>query len=320
MSARSWTLASMVLVSGLVASGCSRGPTVPEGAARHLVLVTLDTTRRDRIGAYGGPEGLTPHLDALAERGVVFTDAVAQAVSTPPSHASILTGLNPPSHGLRTLWGQKLDPANVSIAELLAQRGFTTAAFVDALPLRVEMGLDQGFGVYEAELPKGAKERGVEVVNESVRQWLAGAESPPERMFLWVHYFAPHTPYFAPAEFRERLGVGDATKDSLVTPIDGNKRDSDTHQISEEDVERMRALYDAEIAYTDYAVGELMGILEEAGLLAEAAVAVVADHGEQLGDYGYYFGHWNVLDETACVPMILSHPDGRFAPGRPRRA
>ncbi len=135
----------MFLLPWLLAAGCSR----PEAGspARHLVLVTLDTLRADRLGMYGYERETSPQLDALAARGIRFDDAIAQAIATPPSHASILTGLNPPGHGLRELAGQTLASANLTLAELLRQAGFQTAAFVSAFPLRRALGLDQGFDV-----------------------------------------------------------------------------------------------------------------------------------------------------------------------------
>jgi arylsulfatase A-like enzyme len=115
---------------------------------KHLVLITLDTLRADRLGAYGYARDTAPHFDALASRGVRFDEAITQAVLTPPSHASILTGLNPPNHGLHRLTGQALSPQNLTLAEILRGAEFTTAAFVGARPLRAAQGLAQGFQTY----------------------------------------------------------------------------------------------------------------------------------------------------------------------------
>ncbi len=303
------------------AFGCDApGPkATAKAGAPNLVLITLDTTRADRLGCYGYARGTTPVLDALAARGVRFGDAVAQATTTPPSHASILTGLDPPRHGLRKLYGQRLSDENLTLAEVLQREGYTTAAFVSAVPLRHGVGLDQGFDVYddtwEKRSPDHPSHNGMAGgTNERVQAWLA--EKPEAPVFLWVHYFDPHFPYFAPESFRERFGVGSVKRENLPLPTDTNREPAPGKTVwhpKPRMVERMSSLYDAEIAYMDAAVGELLDSLRAAGLLENSVIAVVADHGEQLGEGGYYFGHWDVLDQTAHVPMLLVASDGRYA-------
>jgi arylsulfatase A-like enzyme len=299
-----------VLVAMLLGLGCAR-----DEPPRHLILVTFDTLRGDRVGAYGYTRPTTPNLDQLAAGGIRFDDAIAQAISTPASHASILTGLNPPRHGLRRLWGGRLVDAHLTLAERLREEGFTTAAFVSGIPLRRETGLDQGFDHYDAPFGRGplavfkGREWASSETNQSVRDWLA--DRRPERLFLWVHYFDPHTPYFASLEHRRAFGVDDVESGHLPAPsVDASGKPP---PFAPEAVARMSSLYDAEVLGADSAFGELMAPLRSRGLLEEAVVAVVADHGENLGEYGYYFGHWNVFDETARVPMILAHPQGRGA-------
>jgi len=300
------------LAAGLAA--CSDLPGEPP---RHLVLITLDTLRSDRLGSYGYWADTSPNLDALAERGVRFGDAVAQSIATPPSHASILTGLTPPSHGLRRLVRHKLNRENDTLAEILKNAGFSTAAFVSALPLRQDTGLDQGFDFYEDTFTVRnlVEERPAFETNDAVRSWLTAP--PDQRLFLWVHYFDPHCPYYPPEEYRARFGVQDQRRKWLVIGFNANpetrppkrrKRIVPPHQMA-----KMSKLYDSAVSYTDAAVGELLQQLEAAGILQDAIVAVVADHGEMLGEYGYYFGHWDVYEETARVPMLLVHPRGHFA-------
>jgi len=290
---------------------CSRQPT------SNVVLITVDTLRSDHLGSYGHGAETSPALDALAKRGVLFLDAIAQATTTPPSHASILTGQNPPTHGLRKLYGQRLPDANRTLAELLQEQGYTTAAFVSAVPLRGRTGLDQGFDLYddswEVVTEYDEHERSAQATNERVFAWLdALAPAPRPPVFLWVHYFDPHFPYFPPDRYQRRFGVGPVVREFLPVPVDTNERPR-RKPMNPELVERMAALYDAEIAYTDDAIASLLAKLEESGLLTDAAIAVVADHGELLGEYGYFFGHWGVTDETARVPMLLVHPEGRFS-------
>lgn len=298
----------LTILCALVCASC--GPS--DGAPRHLVLITLDTLRADRLGTYGYERPTSPHLDALAREGARFDDAIAQATLTPPSHASILTGLNPPAHGLRELYAQALPARNRTLAEILADAGFETAAFVSALPLEPARGLDQGFATYEASfLPKLPSRLG-RVTNVHVRRWLE-QRGQPDRLFLWVHYFDPHIPYFAPASYRARFHPVPVRPRDLMNPLNANEGDQPPVPVPSEVVRRMSDMYDAEVAYTDDAVGELLELLREHGILEHAIVAVVADHGESHGERGYYFGHWDVFRETARVPLILVRPDGRYA-------
>jgi arylsulfatase A-like enzyme len=299
---------SLILLLPLGCAGCFRH-TSPE----NLVLVTIDTLRRDHLGTYGFEKPISPNLDRLAERGVRFDDALAQAISTPPSHASILTGLNPRRHGLQLLWGQRLPQGNLTLAEILSDAGFITAAFVSATPLRSSVGLNQGFSIYDDALSADAKERNAEQTNAAVRDWLK--IRPQGRLFLWVHYFDPHGQYYPPPEYRAAFGVEHARLEHLPpgrneNPVTGTPRDTE-HSL--QSLELMRNLYAAEVLYTDNAFGQLMQMLEEHGILEDAIVAMVSDHGECLGERRYYWGHWDVLDETTRLPLILVHPHRRWA-------
>jgi arylsulfatase A-like enzyme len=295
----------LALVALAFGAGCERPP-------RHLVLVTLDTLRADRLSAYGHDRQTSPALAALAERGVRFDDAIAQSISTPPSHASILTGKNPPRHGLRKLSGEALAPEQTTLAEVLSANGFTTAAFVGAIPLLGNRGLDQGFALYEEDFPKGMIERRARKTNERVRGWMASR--PPGRLFLWVHYFDPHYPYLPPRSYQKKFTGRLFARKGLPYSTNANPETTREPEVSLPDAAEiaiMKDLYDAEVRYTDDALAELFAMLDAAGILEDAVIAVVADHGESLGEHGYYFGHWDVFWENARVPMVLAHPDGR---------
>jgi arylsulfatase A-like enzyme len=298
---------ALVALALSIAVGCERPP-------KHLVLVTLDTARADRLSAYGHSVPTSPALAALAQRGVRFDDAISQAVVTPPSHASILTGKNPPRHGLRELSNEALAASEVTLAEQLREQGFATAAFVGAIPLLANRGLDQGFDVYDQTFPNGMIERRAGRVNRAVRDWLA---DPPEgRVFLWVHYFDPHHPYNPPRPYARKFVGGPVVKKDLPYPRNADPRTTREPGVGAPEASAaatMRKLYDAELRYTDDALEELLAMLDQAGLLRDAVVAVVADHGESLGENEYYFGHWGVFWENARVPMVLAHPDGRHA-------
>ena len=303
----------LVTVAAFAQLACS------DPVAPNLVLITLDTLRADRLGSYGYDRDTTPTLDAIAARGVRFEDAITQATTTTPSHASILTGLNPARHGLRRLY-QRLASSNHTLAEILKGEGYSTAAFVSAVPLRRKVGLDQGFDHYSDHNVDSAGAgsddekhyRPARATNERVYEWLE--DRPRGPLFLWVHYFDPHTPYFAPEEFRRRYGVEKTRLRFQHPSVDTNQmrpNGEPRQRPKPKTVERMSNLYDAEIRYMDTAIGELLAALGEAGLLENSVVAFVADHGEHFGEGGYYFGHWDVLDETARVPMVIAHADGR---------
>jgi arylsulfatase A-like enzyme len=294
-------------------AGCSGDATPP----KHLLLLTLDTLRPDHLGIYGSPNATSPVLDALAKRGIRFDDAISQAISTSPSHASILTGLYPQSHGLRVLARQRLAADNLSMAEILKERGFTTAAFVSGIPLRSEQGLDQGFDFYEDSFKSEGRERKAGATNEKVKAWLDDQKSL-DRLFLWVHYFDPHARYDPPDPFwptsadpKLRHTLKKISKNR--NPDTGNRRFKHPPPGR---VDQLKSLYDAEIRYTDHSVGELLEMLEAKGLISDMVIAAVSDHGECLGEYGYFFNHWDVYRPTAAIPMILVHPYQRKWSGR----
>ncbi len=251
----------------------------------NVVLITLDTTRADRLGCYGYAAAQTPVIDALAENGALFENVRAHAPVTAPSHASILTGTLPTFHGVVGNL-QALPPSGVTtLAECFADAGYTTAASVGAFVVASEWGLDRGFDAYFDELPEDPagsaslpQRLAGEVVADAI-EWLDGAADAP--FFLWVHLFDPHAPYEAPDPFRLKL----------------------------------RDPYDAEIAYADHAIGRLLAHLTEIGERDETLVVVTADHGEALGEHDEDTHGFFLYNETLSVPLIFDGPgiesDGR---------
>ena len=264
---------------------------LPAAAAErpNVVLVTLDTTRADRMGFLGSTRGLTPALDALAREATVFEKAFAQAPITTVSHATILSGTYPQFHRVND-FGVPL-PASVPwLPDLLRAQGYRTAAFVGALILDPRGGLapgfDRGFDTYDAgfKIKRGKEDRyatmerrGGEVVSRALA-WLS--QRPPGPFFLWVHLYDAHDPYEAPEPFRSRFA---------------------------------RAPYDGEIAYVDAQVGKLIAGLRAAELLDGTAVAVIADHGESLGEHGESTHGVFLYDPTIRVPLLVKRPGGRDA-------
>jgi arylsulfatase A-like enzyme/Tfp pilus assembly protein PilF len=249
----------------------------------NVVVVTLDTTRADRLGCYGFRDVETPNLDALCREGVVFDNATAVVPLTFPSHASIFTGLVPPHHGVRDNGGFFLDQGRTTLAERLRDAGYATGAFIGAWVLDSRWGLSQGFQEYDDrfELSKykivslGTVQKPGDEVMDSALAWLEKQKSGP--FFAWVHLYDPHAPYEAPEPFASRYP---------------------------------RNPYLGEIAYTDKVFGRLLSWLRDRGQLERTIVVVTADHGESLGEHGEASHAYFIYGSTTHVPLIVRTPWG----------
>ncbi len=286
------TAASIILIAVLLAAcaGPQPGGGDSQGSRRNVLVVTLDTTRADRIGCYGYQGAATPVLDSLARRGVLFESAYTSSVLTLPSHASIFTGRLPPSHAVRNNGTDRLGSGLTTLAEILGEQGYRTGAFVSAAVLEAMFGLDQGFDTYDDSTTKEVAhtvryaERDAAAVTGAALDWLASERKEP--WLLWVHYFDPHSPYNPPESLRARFaGRG----------------------------------YDGEIAWVDSNLGRLLQAVEERGGAERTLIVVVADHGEGLGDHGEETHGVFLYDETTRVPLIVAAAGlvpagGRVAP------
>lgn len=248
----------------------------------NLVVITLDTTRADHLGAYGATTVETPALDRLAREGVVFEQAMTTAPLTLPAHASIFTGKFPPEHGVRDNGGFFVAPDQVLLAELLAQRGYKTGGFVAAFVLDSKWGIDQGFQTYidDFDQIRGARGKSLDDIqrpaNEVVDRALPWLEQVKgERFFAWLHFYDPHTPYDPPEPFKTRYAA---------------------HP------------YQGEVAYTDTQVGRVVEFLAARGLLDKTIIAVIGDHGESLGEHGENTHGFFVYEVATHVPFILRAP------------
>ena len=298
-----------------LAAAAACGP-ADEPAPRHnVLLVTLDTTRADRMGCYGGTAA-TPNLDRLAEQGALFARAVSTAGLTPMSHASILTGLNNYRHGLRVFYSEEvsytLHEENETLPEILAARGWKTGAFVSAYPVSEFYGLDQGFetyrtGVSAEELDLSRQQRHDELWNEEglsstqrrgdytvdeALAWLEGVGEAP--WCLWVHLFDVHDfSVVPPSDWIARFGI-EYDKDVPVNSLEWRER-----------------IYDPEITFADEQVGRLFDRIEALGQWDDTVIVVTADHGQGLTDGMRNHGwlkHRLLYDWSLHVPMILRVP------------
>jgi choline-sulfatase len=275
-------LGSLLLVAGGVAwfalrSVRSRPPNV--------VLITLDTTRADHIGAYGYARARTPTLDGLAREGVLFERALSAAPITLPAHASLLTGAYPFVHGVRNNGNFALGEGVPTLATALHDRGYRTAAFVSAFVLDRRAGLARGFDVYDDRL---ALERRGDRTAAPAIEWLRASarpqpvERPASPFFLWLHLYDPHDPYAPPEPFRNAFADQP---------------------------------YDGEIAFDDDVIASVLREVDRLGPESSTIVAVAGDHGESLGEHGEATHAVFVYDSTLRVPFIMTWP-GRLPAGR----
>jgi len=251
-----------------VGAACGRGPRAQPPTS--LLLVTVDTLRADRVGAYGDKEARTPRLDALAQEGVLFEAAFTPVPLTLPAHATLLTGLLPPQHGVRGNGSFALGRPPLTLAEAMKRRGLATAAFVGAFPVARRFGLDRGFDVYDDSFERAPglhfdfAERRADRVVDAAAAWLSRT---PGAVFLWVHLYDPHAPYDPPEGFRG------------PDP------------------------YRGEVAFADAMLGRL---LRGWDARPEASVvAVTSDHGEAFGEHGEESHGLFVYDTTLRVPLVL---------------
>jgi choline-sulfatase len=280
------SLTCVCVVAWLSAAACApKTPPAPV-PARNLVLVTIDTLRADRLGAYGNTTVATPNLDRLSREGAMAMHASAQVPLTRPSHVSLLTGLYPAEHGIRDNVSPPLRAGVPLLAEILQKRGFRTGAFVSSIVLSKQSGLGRGFDTYADQFEIGdddarflntIQKRGDTTVAEAAA-WLRQPGS--ERRFAWVHLYDPHDPYEPPEPYATRYAD---------------------------------RLYDGEVAWSDELVGRLDAVLAETGRRDDTLLVVTADHGEGLDEHGEAVHGFFVYETTLHVPLIVRGP--RVTPG-----
>jgi arylsulfatase A-like enzyme/Tfp pilus assembly protein PilF len=282
VSCISWLKWSVPIVLSTAVS-CSR-PAPPPPTARHLVFVSIDTLRADRVGIYSGVD-LTPTLDRIAKAGAYAVDATSHVPLTRPAHATMLSGLWPWQAGIRDNLSAGVLPSSPLLAEILKGAGFRTAAFVSSIVLGARGGFSRGFDRYDDSFPEAAgvsldtlQKPGAETLREALT-WLEG-ERGADRICLFLHLYEPHDPYEPPEPYASRY------------------RDRP---------------YDGEVAYTDALVSQLDEAIERLGLQNDTLVVVTSDHGEGLGEHEETLHGFFVYQTTLAVPLIFRGPG--IAPG-----
>lgn len=272
-----------------------------DGQKLNVLLITLDTLRADHLGCYGYEKNTSPTLDALASAAIVFDHTIAQSAITPVSHASIMTGLNPYNHDLRSLHGgvsYQLPDSRLTLAELMEANGYATGGFVSAFPVTKHYGLHQGFETWDEEFQKkdenkilteqgfvntGTAQRTCEVTTERAITWLRDHAGQP--FFSWIHYFDVHDPILLPPdEYLKRFYPESRDKPDIL-----------------------RSVYDAEIAFMDDQINLILKEMEALKIRENTILAVLSDHGEGLGDHNWW-GHSILYQEQIRLIFILSIP------------
>ncbi len=268
-----------VAVTGIYPSSHSRGKKGAEGM--NLLIITLDTMRADRIGAYGYEKANTPHLDDLAKNGIMFADCYSPVPVTLPAHCSIFTGRYPLGHRVRDNGTFLLSDAEITLAEMMKNKGYDTYAVVASFVLLAKFGLNQGFSVYDDSLDANELLRNfyseitADIVYAKFEQWFRNREE--KSFFAWVHFYDPHLPYAPPEEYR----VGKNILDDL---------------------------YDGEVAFTDFYVGKIIQDLENDDMLKNTLIVIVGDHGEAFGEHQEYGHSVFCYEENLKVPLIFYNP------------
>ena len=256
-----------------------------DAAGGPIVLISIDTLRADRLPVYGYGKIRTPHIDRFAADGILFENAYSHSPQTLPAHTSIFTGRLPFEHGVRDNIGFTVKTGERLLSHALGERGFATAGFVSAYVLRKQTGINQGFDVWDDELPAASPDRPLGQVQRGGEETLAAAmrwidRQPSPRFFLFVHIYEPHRPYLPPPRF------------AAAGP------------------------YDGEVEHSDEIVGRLFDHLRAKDLYERATIVLLSDHGEGLGDHGEDEHGIFLYRETIRVPLMIKLPG---LPARGRR-
>ncbi len=244
----------------------------------NVVLITLDTVRADHLHCYGYEKIKTPNIDAIAQQGVLFEKAVAQAPLTQPSHASMFTGTNPNVNQVRNNGGFALQPSSITMATILQRHGWNTAGYVSATVLKKVFGFNQGFSTYDDQMPQTSSgmetpARPANITVDHAISWLNAQSNKP--FFVWLHLYDAHQPYKPPPHFRKQY-PGDP--------------------------------YDAEIAFADQQLGRFLNAVKQKSPPGKTLIVLLSDHGQSLGEHGEYEHGIFLYDSTVRIAWIMAGP------------
>ncbi|TDI88469.1 MAG: hypothetical protein E2O77_11195 [Caldithrix sp.] len=295
----------------------------------NVILISIDTLRADHLSCYGYKRPITPNIDRLAGEGALFTNAYSTAVWTPPAHASMLTGLYPCQHGV--VHQNKLRSDIPTVAEHLQRNGYHTAGFVNNSQVGNLVGLNRGHDDFyevwqgfsknqifkrmanKARQFSGSSDHGASETNNLIFRWLKGGWNREKPFYLFIHYIDAHNPLKAPRPFRfkyltkkmrsqiDMAKIQKVADNPLVCFTDGL-------ELTETEIHALTCLYDEEINYLDYKIGELVDHLKKRNLLEDSLLILTADHGEHLGEHGMYSHVASLYEPIVHIPLILRYP------------
>ncbi|MCP4679564.1 MAG: sulfatase-like hydrolase/transferase [Deltaproteobacteria bacterium] len=251
-------------------------PQQPGHSFNDVIFISIDTQRVDRLGVYGYSHDTSPNIDKFAKEAVVFENHHAQAPLTLVSHVSMMTGLNPVSHGVRSNGTFKLTDAADTLAERLKGTGYKTSAIISSGVLSPVFGLNQGFDFYDGNFSENTDKAQTDAANATDRaiEWMDGRKKD-DHIFMFVHYYDPHPPFEAPSRFQ------------------------------------FEHSYDAEVAFVDEQIGVLLEHLKKKNRYRDALIIVTADHGESLKEHNV-LGHTLVLfEQTLHIPLLIRFPGAK---------
>ena len=285
--------------SGVWLGGCGKRP---REKMPNIILISMDTTRRDHCSIYGYERDTTPSLRAFAEKGTSFDLAYAPTSTTGPTHATIFTSLYPSAHQVLKN-GLELSQEHETLAETLSAHGYQTASIVSSFVLHSKFGYAQGFASYDDDFQlseatiyekyweghqiDGPFDRCADYTTRRAIEWLKYHRDSARPFFLFVHYFDPHYPYHPPQQYANLFTL----KKVFSTPE-----------------QRAINLYDAEIAFTDQEIANLLESVKQMGLEDETLVVIFSDHGEGLMQHGHLTHGANIYEEAVLVPLLFRWP------------
>lgn len=295
----------LLVIAPALVLGCSEDPKKARlSPTRGIILISIDTLRADHLGTYGYTRSTSPFIDSLAERGVVFENAFVQLHGTLPSHMSIFTGLYPWEHGVYPPDGV-LSPEIRTLPELFRDHGFKTGGHSEGGYVDGSYGFDRGFDEFGDEARKSE--------SDAERTFARGIEflrrlGPDDRFFVFLHTYTVHDPYFPLEQYASLYWPGvapDTFRPTGRNLVDVNRG---RREVTSEEVEYFKALYDASINYVDDVVRDFFSELEALGLSDEVTVVLTSDHGEEFLDHGRLV-HEQIYPEQLRVPLIFVHPE-----------
>lgn len=293
------TIVSFVLLFNLFMFGYAR-LNKPDGP--NVVLISIDTLRADRLGSYGHYRDTTPNIDRLAEESILFENAYSQAPWTLPAMATIHSSLYPSEHGA-TRFDLSMNNNLITLSEYMRNSFYKTIGIISHSFVSSMYGFGQGFQVFDEEIIMGAEGTSSEALTKKAKRYIE--EYKDDKFFLWIHYFDPHYTYIHHDKYHYgKEYTGDLPHDLSIKFLARNKAN-----LSTEDIEYVKDIYDEEISYTDDYVGMIIDALEDQELKQDTVIIITSDHGEEFMERGTMGHGKEVYEELIRVPLIIYIPN-----------